>query len=448
MPTPPCHSLPGTPASLTLIGIPSRSLSAAPPRRAVTLTGAPSQTLPVYEWGCPFAQRTGSPCIHCRPRAPRHSRTISAGKVGGVATDLDLHLYVMGVDDDRGRSLPEGVIGGPILATVDAYAAALAGTLEHPLARAKERHHVDGRKLAPGFAELKRRFSHQPRACAYMAIDGVEAAATVYTVIVNAETNQLIDVLLAHDGATITTWFRRLPNLDDIKAVIIDPSSMERKALRAALPPGVAIWTDPWHILKLVLTAMHAVRKHCGLKGQRERLSPQGRKVDRISALMGRSGREVAKDKGRFRWLMAVLKPAPMALGAWRLKEDFLANVFGAKSPQEAEPAFRAWEQRIPSELQRFFATAVKTIGQDWWTEFLASFGGDRTKTKRLGTNGAESLNRRLKTFVKAMIGEVDPEAIRLRMLFAYGGADLQRALYALVAEITAEVAAQYRDLT
>lgn len=446
MPTPPLHTLPGTPTNLAHLGIQSRSMSAEPPIRADS--GAPRQNWSIHDWGCPVARELGAPCAHCRPHAPKTSRKISAGRIGGVATDLDMHLYDMGVAGHRGRCLPEGIIGGPILATNDAFASGLTGLLEHPLAQVAPRHHLAGRKLTSSFAELMRRFVHQPRASAYMAIDGVEAAATVYTMIVDPQTNLSLDVLTAHNGEEIVAWFRRLPNPEDIRVVIIDPSVMERAALRAVLPKEVEIWTDPWHILNLIVKAMHAVRKHCGIKGERERLTPQGRKVDRLSTLMGRSGREVMKDKVRFKWLMDMLKTKDMLLGSWQRKEDFLANVHGAKSPEEAAAAFGEWRQRITPELQRFFAKPIKTIGKVWWKEFLASFGGERDRYGRLGTNGAESLNRRLKVFVKAMIGEVDPEAIRLRMLFAYGGGEVQDALHKLVREITAETAARYRHLT
>ncbi len=438
MPPRPVTHLPESAPPAVVLGIASRSMTVGAPEIGIAADGSRHQTIALNDWACRFAQANGSPCAHCRPRTPKAAVPYSGGLLAGVPTTFLLRLYDMG---GAWRIVPPGLLAGSYRTTVANFQATLEDACVMPLSAASRRNRLDRRKVRRWLRRLFDEFdaAYQPRATRWMAMDGVQPVGTTYTNILDVESGAVLDVLPAYDGPTIIAWLKTLPNRDVIRVFAIDPSAMERRAIRDGLAgrngPVVVILLDHRHVIALLLKGMHEVRIACGLTGQRERLTENGRKVDRLKALMERSGRELDDDQRV--WLLKMLDREPMLRRAWECKEEFLATVMTAISPKMAAERFARWQARIPNDVRGYFATFVNTIGSEWRHEFTASFG-----PARFGTNQVESLNRRLKEITRDLNGGHHHQAIRARMLFRYGTPQARRLIHDLIAQITAEVAA------
>lgn len=167
------------------------------------------------------------------------------------------------------------------------------------------------------------------------------------TVVTDLEHRTLYDMMEGRNQPSLTKYFERMPNAENVRWVCTDMYRPFEKSIRLSLPN--AKWVvDHFHVVAYANRALDAVRIE---------VQKKLKKSDRVATKKGlaytlrtRESSLSADEAAKIRYCRADERLRPLAT-AFDLKEDFF-NIYDLNmaSRENAEIAFEEWEQSIPDD--------------------------------------------------------------------------------------------------
>lgn len=222
---------------------------------------------------------------------------------------------------------------------------------------------------------------------------------------------RLLDVVPGRSGVVLAGW---LGERDDdwkshVKTASLDPFRGYATALNQQLPQAVRV-LDPFHVVKLGLTAVDQVRRRvqqdtCGRRGHRDDPLYRIRRV-----LRRRADRLSPRAWGRLRAGLLAGDPNGELTAAWSIAQD-LMRCYQTHDAAAATALIAAAQDCPVPEIARLGRTL-----HTWRTEFLAHFAHPDV------SNGpTECLNLKIKNTKRTARGFRNFTNYRLRLLLNHG---------------------------
>jgi transposase len=240
-----------------------------------------------------------------------------------------------------------------------------------------------------------------------LGIDEVHLLHKPRCVLTDIEQRTILDLLRNRDKAPVKNYLQRLPASlrTGITCVCMDMWQPYKQAVNDLLPDAIVI-VDHFHVVKLANTCLDTVRKD--LRASLSDDARRGLMHDRYILLRRRADLTESQVLILETWIGNF----PALRDAYWLKEDFF-NIWTAETRSQAFDLYRAWQKRLPAELEPAFHPLL-TAMENWQQEILAYFD------HRFTNGPTEALNGLVKLAARMGRG-YSFEAIRAKVLLTGG---------------------------
>lgn len=235
-----------------------------------------------------------------------------------------------------------------------------------------------------------------------MGIDELKIIGQYRAMITNVDQLALYDMLPTRKKADLISYFRQMPDKDQVKVITMDLWSVYRQVMENQFP-GRMIVADRFHVLRMANDAMEKTRKLVRRElDTRTRLKLK----DDWFVLLAREHN--LSDAQRLN-LLAWEAQFPLLGAAYRAKEAF-HEIYACETRSEAERTAKAWKDSIPSELTGTFREVANAL-VSWWDEIFNWY------ECRISNGYTESIKRLAKDMNRMGRG-YSFDVIRARLLY------------------------------
>lgn len=258
---------------------------------------------------------------------------------------------------------------------------------------------------------------YRPEAPRWLALDEVHFGHKKFTVLSDAETQRIIDLLPDARQETVEAALRRLGNLGRVEAAVCDLFAAYLAALATVLPK-VPVVADRWHVQKLATEAFDEVRSAI-FKQPVKKGDFVGRALRQNSGLLNTPRHKLSPADRKLLGLLLLAEPTLNI--AYKLAKDFY-GLYAITSKRAAEDYFDRWTHSIPPELDGVLGRLARTINQNraiifrYWD--YRETGSDGKKVT-LTTSPAENANKKINPLLSQ--GMVKHSLLRQMVLLKFG---------------------------
>lgn len=249
--------------------------------------------------------------------------------------------------------------------------------------------------------ELEKKYRFEtPR---ILGIDEVHLNRKMRLVLTNIGEKTIVDMIDNRNKQTVINALYRFKNLDKIKIVTMDMWRPYRDAVDAVIPHSFVV-IDKFHVVKM---ANEAVEK--GRKNIRENLSKdlfKRLKKDRYLMLRRRRDLDVKQEFLLSGWI----DNYPDLYALYHAKEQFYDIWDSDMTRAEAEDAYAAWKDSVPTGIRGYFSDLIRAV-DNWHLEVFNYFD------HRVTNAFTESINNQIKGIMRQGSG-YSFNVLRARVLF------------------------------
>jgi transposase len=188
-----------------------------------------------------------------------------------------------------------------------------------------------------------------------LGIDEVMIGGEYRAVMTNLEMKTIYDVQEKRTLASLTKFFQAIPDRDSIEWIAADMWGPYKSLFKTQAPQAKFV-IDKFHVVRMASEALEQIRKSL----QRTLTQEEAlliKKNIRWSLLKGKNQRNDAD----WEIIEHIRQYHPRLAVAFDLKESFYA-IYDNDTRQDAEIAFKDWEQSIPLEYKKEFGGVAKTV--------------------------------------------------------------------------------------
>lgn len=235
-----------------------------------------------------------------------------------------------------------------------------------------------------------------------LGIDEAHLCKKMRCVITDTEHNHLLDIMPDRDAETITSFLRRMHDLQKIEVVTMDMYRPYKSIIQKVLP-SAHIVVDHFHVIQLINRKMDEIRASI-----RKSLDADGRKAMLHIRKLTMANREDIDEDAK-QLLMKTFRLYPQLGTAYYLKEQ-VRTMYNCKSRFQAGLIFKSIIDSIPSSGGPL--SSVKTTYKSWANEIMNYFDYPYTNAF------TESANNGIKDIYKVARG-LSFDQLRYKVLFS-----------------------------
>lgn len=243
-----------------------------------------------------------------------------------------------------------------------------------------------------------------------MGIDEDHVNKIYRFVITDCENNELLDILPDRETSTITSFFSRMSEKQNVEVVIMDMYRPYKAIIKKAFP-SAKIVVDKFHVIQLTNRKMDDVRKSI-----RDKMNAAERKRFLYLSKLMKMNKEDISDHSK-QTLRNAFVEYPVLGTAYYLKER-IRDMYRFKKRYEAGSAFNHILRSIPDNSEPL--VTLKSTFQEWAREIMNFFDYPYTNAY---TESANALIKALNKDSRSM----SFEQLRYKVLFSTKAAKLPK---------------------
>ena len=250
----------------------------------------------------------------------------------------------------------------------------------------------------------------------YLGVDefAVRKGRLFHTAVSDLGDKKVVGVEPGHSSQALVGFLNRLPEPEEVKAVVMDMHEPYRQAVELCCP-NAAIVADKFHVIRRVNQALD--QRRVRVQGQLEEGRRSGLYHSRYLLLKSREG----LSEGEQVKVQRLLEQYPVLKVAWELKEAFRA-MYRASNQVEGARCLGKWVQQVQASGLEEFKGLLSMVAR-WGKEILNYFD------HRLTNGYVEGKNNRIKVIKRVAYGYQNVEVFAQRILLSNEALPKPRAL-------------------